>query len=161
MENFLTSPLFQYAVFPVGSAALGVAVKCVTRNDRYTTFRKEDLAVGLELMLTACLMFVLLTTNRALALVEANKELSTCLKALPIDSERAAWLQGKAQLLSSQLAAAGWLIALMFLGLWSISTLVRKWGWRSESEMTTGVGIAIPLAFGILSLVAIMAGATQ
>jgi len=39
--------------------------------------------------------------------------------------------------------------------------LVRKWGWKSETEMTALVGIAVPLAFGITSLIAVMAGAVQ
>lgn len=161
MEQFLASPFFRYALFPVGSAVLGVAVKCVTRNDRYTSFRKEDVAVGLELMLTAGLMFVVLTTDRALALLEANRQLAQVLAASPIDAARAAALQGQVQLLSGRLALAGWVIALLFLGLWSVSTLVRKWGWKSETEMTPLVGIAIPLGFGILALIAVMAGAVQ
>jgi hypothetical protein len=77
MENFLASPFFRYALFPIGSAVLGIAVKCVTRNDRYISFRKEDLAVGLELMLTAGLMFVVLTTDRALALLETEARRKT------------------------------------------------------------------------------------
>jgi succinate dehydrogenase/fumarate reductase cytochrome b subunit len=65
------------------------------------------------------------------------------------------------QLLSGKIALAGWVIALMFLGLWSISTLVRKWGWQSETEMRPLAGIAIPLCLGILALIAVMAGAVQ
>src|SRR5258705_5965420 len=111
MEEFLASAFFRYALFPVGSAVLGVAVKCVTRNDRYTAFRTEDIAVGLELMLTACLMFVVLTTDRALALVEANRQLAACLRAVPVETARAKDLQGQVQLLSGRIALAGWIIA--------------------------------------------------
>lgn len=161
MEDFLASPFFRYAIFPLGSAALGVAVKCVTRNDRYTAFRKEDIAVGLELMLSSCLMFVVLTTDRALALLEANRQLANILKAASIDSAKAAAAQASVQLLSGRLAFAGWIIAVMFLALWSVSTLVRKWGWQSETEMKPVVGIALPLGFGILALVAVMAGAVK
>ncbi|MDX6528133.1 MAG: hypothetical protein QOH41_423 [Blastocatellia bacterium] len=161
METFLASPIFRYALFPVGSAILGVAVKCVTRNDRYASFRKEDMAVGLELMLTACLLFVVLTTDRALALLQANRQLARVLATTPIDSTNAAALQAQVQLLSGRLALAGWMIALLFLGLWSVSTLVRKWGWKSETEMTPLIGIAIPLGFGILALIAVMGGAVQ
>lgn len=161
MEQFLASPFFRYALFPFGSAVLGIAVKCVTRNDRYTAFRKEDMAVGLELMLTACLMFVVLTTDRALALIDGNRQLANALGQTPIDPLKAAELQGRVQLLSGQLTLAGWVIALMFLALWSVSTIVRKWGWKSEIEMNPLPGIAIPLAFGILTLVAVMAGALE
>jgi hypothetical protein len=161
MEEFLASPFFRYALFPIGSAVLGVFVKCSTRNDRYTSFRKEDIAVGLELMLTAGLMFVVLTTDRALSLLEANRQLAQVLKAIPVDTTKAVALQAQVQLLSGRLAMAGWVIVLLFLGLWSASTLVRKWGWKSETEMTALVGIAVPLAFGITSLIAVMAGAVQ
>ena len=54
MVDFLTSTVFRYLIFPIGSAILGIAVKYVTRNDRYKSFQKEDLAVGLELMLRFC-----------------------------------------------------------------------------------------------------------
>ena len=112
-------------------------------------------------MLTAGLMFVVLTTDRALALLDANRELADVLAATPFDSAKAAILQGQVQLLSGRLALAGWLIALLFFGLWSVSTVIRKWGWKSETEMTPVVGIAIPLGFGILALVAVMSGAVQ
>jgi len=159
MEQFLASPIFRYALFPLGSAALGVAVKCVTRNDRYTSFRKEDIAVGIELMLTACLMFVLITTDRALALLKANRRLAECLSSGNTTS--ATTVQTEVQHLSGRLALAGWVIALLFLGLWSVSTIVRKWGWKSETEMMPLTGIAIPLGLGILALIAVMAGAVQ
>ena len=161
MEGFLTSALFQYFVFPIGSAVLGIAIKHTSRNDQYAKFSKEDLAVGLELVLTACLMFVVITTDKAVDLIEANEALAAALKAQPVDTTVAMEIQAKAQLLTGQLATAGWLIALMFLGLWSISTVIRKWGWKSETEMNAGVGIALPLAFGILALIAVMAGAGQ
>jgi hypothetical protein len=54
MEEVLTSTWFRYVAFPLGSAALGVAVKYVTRNDQYAKFQKEDMFIGLELILTAC-----------------------------------------------------------------------------------------------------------
>jgi hypothetical protein len=112
-------------------------------------------------MLTACLMFVVLTTDRALVLLDANRQLAETLRAIPIDGTRANSLQGQVQLLSGKIALAGWVIALMFLGLWSVSTLVRKWGWQAETEMRPLAGIAIPLCLGILALIAVMAGAAQ
>lgn len=63
--------------------------------------------------------------------------------------------------MSAQVASSGWLIAIMFVGLGFLSTLVRKFGWQSETEMRPMVGIAIPLFFGILAIIGVMAGATQ
>jgi hypothetical protein len=45
--------------------------------------------------------------------------------------------------------------------LWTTSTVVRRWGWKSETELTTGCGIAIPLVIGVLSLIAVLMGAVQ
>jgi hypothetical protein len=161
MEDFLASAIFRYALFPIGSAVLGIAVKCVTRNDKYTFFRKEDMAVGTDLMLTACLMFLVLTTDRAINLSETNQLLAQALRAIPIDATKVASLQSQAQLISAKIALAGWFILILFIGLWSVSTIVRKWGWTSETEMSTRAGIALPLGMGILAMLAVMAGASR
>lgn len=161
MESLLASPFFLYAVFPLGSALLGIAVKHVTRNDQYAKFTKEDLAVGLDLMLTACLMYVLITTDRAVALRDANAALAKVVPGNPTAASAIADLQTTSVRLSSQLTMSGWLIALFFLALWSLSTVVRKWGWKSSTEMKPLVGIALPLAFGVMCLVLVAAGAVQ
>jgi hypothetical protein len=161
MLEFLTTPGFKFGVLPIGSAVLGVGVNYISRNDQYAKFKKEDIAVGVNLTMTACVMFVVLTTDRAVQLLQLNKDLASALKAKPLDPTAAAQLQDQAQKLSAQIADSGWLIALMFLALWSISTLVRKKGWKSATEMDTLVGIAVPLAFGILSIILVMAGATR
>jgi hypothetical protein len=49
----------------------------VTRNDTYARFSKEDLAVGLDLFKTSCLMFVVLLTDKAIALRGHNAFLAT------------------------------------------------------------------------------------
>jgi hypothetical protein len=83
MEEFLAGSFFRYAVFPLGGAGLGIALKYVTRNDHYPSFRKEDMAVGLDLMLTAALTFLVLTSDRAFKLVNLNKALDSELAIQP------------------------------------------------------------------------------
>ncbi len=161
MEDFLVSPVFQYVVFPIGSVVLGVAVKYVTRNDQYSRFVKEDLAVGLDLALTAVLTLIVLTANRAAALVAKNKELNDVLNVTPIDTARATKLQSDALSLSRQQTNSLVLILLMFVALWAISTLVRKKGWKSATSMNSITGIALPLVFGVISFIAVMAGVTK
>jgi hypothetical protein len=161
MVDFLTNAIFKFGILPIGSAMLGVAVKYASRNDQYAKFKKEDIAVGLDLALTACLMFVVLTTDKSVQLISTNNALSAMLKHKPIDVTALAEIQAKAQLLSGQIASSGWLIAIMFFGLGFLSTLVRKFGWKSETEMKPMVGIAIPLIFGIIAVIGVMAGATQ
>jgi hypothetical protein len=159
MTDILISPYFKFGILPLLSAILGVAVKYNSRNDQYSKFKKEDLAIGLNLALTACLMFVVLTTDRTAKLLSTNKELTAILNQQKINQSAAISLQAQAQVLSSQVALSGWLIALMFLGLGSISYIVRRWGWLSETEMKTGIGITLPLIFGILSIIVVMASA--
>jgi hypothetical protein len=161
MVEFLSNPIFKFGILPIGSAMLGVAVKYASRNDQYAKFKKEDIAVGLDLALTACLMFVVLTTDKAVQLISTNKALSAMIKQKPLDVTALAEIQAKAQLLSGQIASSGWLIAIMFVGLGFLSTLVRKFGWESETEMKPVVGIAIPLIFGIIAVIGVMAGASQ
>lgn len=136
-----------------------MAVKHVTRNDRYAKFRKEDLAIGVDLLLTACLTFVALTSDRAVSLVEKNSELTKVLSVANPDIKRAAELQRSVAAASPRLAMAGWVIAAMFLGLWSVSSVVRMWGWVNETDMRVPVGIVLPLIVGVLALMVVMAGA--
>jgi hypothetical protein len=161
MEAFLAGQLFRYFVFPVGSAALGIAVRIATRNDQYSSFKKEDLAVGLDLLKTACLLFLVLTTERALSLQRASQAISEALTNSPVDPNAISALQSEATELSSRMSSAGWAVALFFLALWSVSTIVRKWGWQSDTEMHSVIGIAFPLAAGVFALGVVMAGAIQ
>ena len=161
MVEFLTNPFFKFGILPIGSAMLGVGLKYVSRNDQYAKFRKEDMAVGLDLALTACLMFVVLTTDKAVQLISTNNALSVMLKQKAVDVTAFAEIQAKAQLLSGQIASSGWLIFIMFLGLGILSNFVRKFGWESETEMKPIFGIAIPLIFGIIAIIGVMSGATQ
>lgn len=160
MEELLTSSVFRYVMFPAMTAIMGVAVKYVTRNDRFAQFKKEDMAIGLELILIACLMYVVLTTDRAIDLKDTNNALASVLKAIPVDQAKASALQTSANALSEKIDLAGWIILLMVIGLWSISTIVRKWGWASATELKPIIGIALPLVFGFLALILVMAGAT-
>ena len=138
--DFLSSPVFRFLLFPLGSAVLGVGIKYVTRNDNYAKFQKEDLAVGLELLLTACLMFLALTSDRSLQMASVNHDLATALASK--DVPKAQELQIKVSALSQELAASGWVLLAMFVGLWSVSTIVRKLGWASKDEMIIVSGIA-------------------
>jgi hypothetical protein len=157
MIKFLTNPIFKFAILPISSAILGIGIKYVSRNDQYAKFRKEDIAVGLELALTACLMFVVLTTERAAQLLNTNEGMANLLEQKPLDVTKIAELQERIQQISSQIASSGWLIFLMFLGLVCLSTMVRKRGWQSETEMYPIIGITLPLIFGILAIVGVMA----
>src|SRR5687767_11806114 len=103
MDEILTSPVFRYCVFPLMSAAAGVAIRYVSRNDQYAKFKKEDLAIGLQLALTACLMLVVLRTDDALILKRQTNALAQLLKNAPIDQPAAIALQRDIQKYSERL----------------------------------------------------------
>jgi hypothetical protein len=161
IEEFLSGSFFRYLIFPVASAILGIMVKYATRNDRYSKFQKEDLAIGLDLIRTACLMYILLSTDRAIALVSLNDQVATLLAAPTPDIARASFLHSQAEAIGSQISSAGWSTFLLFMTLWAVSTIVRKWGWKSNRELKPIPGIAIPLSLGILSLIMVMLGASS
>lgn len=152
--------MFKFLFLPLGTVVLGVWIKFTSRNDQYAKFRKEDIAVGLDLILTACLMYVVLTTERAIRLTEVSKQIVAQMEKEPVNQARVIELQQVSQSLSQDILSSGWLIALSFIGLFSLSAVVRKWGWNSETEMKSFIGITIPLLFGIIALLGVMAGAT-
>ena len=80
-------------VFPIGSIILGIAVKYVTRNDQYAKFSKEDMAVGLDLVRTALMTYLVIISDRALTIGSANRMLARAL-ADNISPAEIARLQG-------------------------------------------------------------------
>jgi hypothetical protein len=161
IEDFLGSPFFRYGVFPLASAASGILLKAATRNDKYALFKKEDMAVGPQLMLTAALTYVVLTIDRARALVEVNRKLAAELKQQALDAAIHSQLQQTSQALSGQIMSAAWMVIILIFGLWGTTTVVKRWGWRTDAEMTPYVGITGPLILGVLVLMFVMAAATQ
>ena len=156
LEQFISSAWFRYGIFPLVSALAGILLKCAARNDQYAFFKKEDMAVGPQLMLTAALTFVVVSTDRAHALVVANAALKSALNSATIDRTELTALQGDAANLSQKLMGSAWLLLALVLLLWGVTTIVKRWGWKTESELYPFLGIGLPLALGVLSLVTVM-----
>ncbi|HLX06472.1 MAG TPA: hypothetical protein VKY89_01280 [Thermoanaerobaculia bacterium] len=152
--EFLGAPSFRFVYFPIGSVLLGVWVKTVSRNDKFSTLKKEDFAIGLDLWRTAVLLFVVATSERVEALTKLEKSLAN-MPSMPAPSLRQ--LQGQIQASLEQLLGSIWLVAVLVFGLWGVSTTVRKLGWRAADDMNTPIGIALPLASGVLMLIVVMA----
>lgn len=156
LEEFISGPWFRYGIFPLVSAVAGILLKCATRNDKYAFFKKEDMAVGPQLMLTAALTFVVVSTDRAHSLVAANAALKEALAANAIDRARLSALQSEAAHLSQKLMGSAWLLLALIVLLWGMTTVVKRWGWKTESELYPVLGIGLPLALGVLSLATVM-----
>ena len=104
IAEFLGSGVFRFFAFPVGSAAAGILLRCVTRNDSYAFFKKEDIAVGPQIMLTAALMFVLQSSDRARALIQINQAIAAALVVRSSDNAEIVSLEARAQTMFSAIA---------------------------------------------------------
>lgn len=129
---FLAHPLFLQFIVPLITVAFTVFLKVVSRNDKFKRFKKEDLAVGLEVAVTALILFI--TESASLA-----QQLSTqSSQVLPKTIEK--------------LTTAPWIILAFVLGIWGVSSTVRWIGWKGDDDLNTGWGIVFPDLFGLLLL---------
>jgi hypothetical protein len=132
MVEHLSNTYFQYFVIPLLTTLLAVFVKIVSRNDKYSKVQKEDFAIGLEITITAILLLI-----------------SDSLKYAKINFSNTS-----GQVLNStKLLTVPWILLAFFIGLWGISTLIRKIGWENEINMNLWWGIVFPNLFGLLSLI--------
>jgi len=126
--RIFTSNLFIYVLLPLIITTLGVFIKSVSQNDKYYKFKKEDLFIGFELCLIATISLV---THAVSVIGESVKN----------DSP-----------LSEKMECFPWLLSFFIFGSWIVSTLVRKYGWKNQNQMTWFFGILTPLSFGIIIL---------
>jgi uncharacterized membrane protein YgcG len=129
--SFFGEPYFLQFGVPLITVCLSIFIKFVTRNDQHRGFKKEDLAVGLDLALTALLIFI--TSSAHLA------------RNIPVTNPP--------QKMLDQIASVPWIIMAFIVGIWGISTLVRKLGWEDDSKLKIFWGIVLPDVFGIFTLI--------
>jgi uncharacterized membrane protein YgcG len=132
MITILGSPYFLDFCIPLITVALSIFLKYVTRNDQHRAFRKEDLAVGLDVAATALILFITDSVSVAAAFVKSAQPTVTA---------------------DNKLVTAPWVIAAFVIGIWGVSTIVRKVGWKSEDELTLLWGIVVPNIYGIAVLI--------
>ena len=133
VENIFQSTYFLYFAIPLVTVVLSVLLKMVSRNDRYVFFKKEDLAVGLEVSLASLIIFLTYCT--------------TIVSNIPTRGN-----PQSSDIITSKLIQAPWIILAMIAGMWAISTIIRKLGWKSEYEMSWIWGIIIPFVYGVICL---------
>jgi hypothetical protein len=132
MIELLSNPYFQFFVIPLLTTMLTVFVKIVSRNDRYNAVVKEDFSIGLELAITAILLLVTDT------LKYANYKLSSSDKNIGYNAK---------------LLTVPWILLVFLIGIWGISTIIRKVGWKNANELNWWWGIIFPNLFGLSSLI--------
>jgi len=135
MIDIVTNSYFIYFFVPLITILLGIFVKIVSRNDQYITFKKEDLAVGLETAVTALLILITYSVNEIISLNKIK---------IP---------EGQKAELTDSILAVPWLILIFIVLLWGVSTVIRKLGWENADELNLFWGIILPNVFGIGSLI--------
>lgn len=131
--ELLSSKYFQFFTIPLLTTLLSVFVRIVSRNDKFSIVKKEDFAIGLEIFVTA----ILLLASDTLKYV-SNRE------AVP------------EVLLQNRLFVVPWIMLGLLIGLWSISTLIRKLGWKNGENMNWWWGIICPNIFGLITLILVV-----
>ena len=137
MNSILTHPWFLHFAVPLLTVMLGIYIKFVTRNDLHTPFVKEDMAFGFNVAITSLILFIIGSVNIAHT---ATTTVDTALRLK----------------LEEKLMAVPWLLLGFVLGIWGVSTLVRKIGWKDESELKLFWGIIAPDIFGVGVLVLVV-----
>ena len=157
MEEFLAGSLFRLFLVPILSVVLGVYIKYVTRNDTYAKFSKEDIAVGFDLMRVAFLAYLILLSDKARALAVAGNSFSKAAKDASTQQAELVSLQHTVALHSQDLLRGVFGVGCLMLGIWITSTIVRKKGWKTETQLDGWYGITFPLAAGVAYLGFVMA----
>jgi hypothetical protein len=129
----LAHPWFLYFAVPLLAVLLGIYLKYVTRNDHHKSFVKEDLAFGLELAVTALILFMTASVGTA---VSAKSATDTKVK----------------QALEDKLMSVPWTLLAFVLLIWGTSTLIRKFGWKDEAQLRVAAGIVLPDLLGVAVL---------
>lgn len=153
VEHFLAGPVFRYFLFPIGSALFGIWTKMEIRGRP----KREDLAVGPELIRGSLLMLVALTCARATSLDATHQSLNVVKDPIEI-----AQLQAHATVASTGLDWIGIMIFLTGMLLSLTTGFIRVYGWEPDPQnpastrLRLSTGIVIPglVGLGTLYLVA-------
>ena len=129
--KFLGQPYFLQFCVPLIAVTASVFLKFVTRSDVHKAFKKEDLAVGLNLSVTALLIFIAACSKLAQDLAQAPQDTVLVAKSMSVP----------------------WVLAAFIVGIWGVSTIVRKLGWEDDDKLRIFWGIAVPDVFGLLALI--------
>lgn len=179
MIKILASDFFLNFGVPLITNGVSVLFKIISRSK--LSFKKEDLAIGIETSTTAILLLLTDTiskfkkSSQNLIADEATKQSKIAFEAtknliqnldtnvyatknlvqkleLAVDSTNS--LVQKIEIettLSSMpetIVLSGWFCAAIFIGISSISLLVRRFGWKTDDDINL-FGILVPNAFGL------------
>lgn len=119
LDVFFNSPIFSNFVLPIISTFIVIFVKMSTKNDIYKSARKEDFALGIDISVVALMIFM----------TDITKNINN------YSSERK--------------TTVVWVTLIYLFLIWALSTLMRKFGWKSEDELKWMWGIIVPNIVGL------------
>ena len=132
MIEILSNTYFKYLVIPLVTTFLVIFVKSASKNDKQSFLEKEDFAFGLEMGITALLLLLANSVNIAQQVI--------------ID-------ESYTIVATEKLLSLAWIAPVLIFGLWGMSTIVRKLGWKNEKELKDFWGIILPNIFGLIILI--------
>jgi hypothetical protein len=138
MNEILANSCFKDFAIPLISVFLTIAIKVVSRKDTFMEATKDDFAIGFDLAVTALILLVSYASKIA---VDVHANTSTNIEAY-----------------KKKLEFVPWLLFFFTLGLWALSTLVRRFGWEQGANKTlkTSWGVVIPDIIGMSALLFIV-----
>lgn len=134
--SILSNVYFKNLGIPIFSIVMTAAVKIISRKDHSLKITRNDVAVGVNLIVAGLIMLI----NYSVRLAESAKSIS----------DPALQVQNASKLLNMMI-----LVLLYCLVCFLISVLVRIFGWQKEDEKELNLffGIIIPLVVGGFLLV--------
>lgn len=138
MNDVLANAYFKDFIIPLLSVFLTIAVKVVSRKDLFMKTTKEDWAIGFDLAVTALILLVSYCSKCAIDIHQTSNP--------------------NAELYKKKLEFLPWILFFYILGLWALSTLVRRYGWEQSQnkELKIFWGVVIPDIVGLLGLLFIV-----
>lgn len=157
MSEFLINPYFKDLGVPIITVVVTIFVKIISKNDTVGAkfLTKQDFAIGLDLCITSVIIFI--TSMVDLTAKTFNSQAMQRLQNINVDSVSSESIQEiyrislTMQAFQEKLLLAWWVFGALVVGILSISTFVRKYGWES-AEALNWKGIILPNIFGILVL---------
>src|SRR5262245_29386652 len=131
LQSVLSAGWFRYGVVPLVGSLLVVFVK---REARVTPFKKEDFAVGIELMVAAILMHLMAITDTARRASQLSSSLSSKSSAVSLSVGTAASSVGREfGALVNQMHNSAFILVGLIVGLWGYY-IIRQEFWMVGSR---------------------------
>ncbi|HXS35134.1 MAG TPA: hypothetical protein VN721_00425 [Flavipsychrobacter sp.] len=138
MNETLAHPYFREFIVPLITIFFTIAVKVVSRKDSFIGITRDDFAIGFDLIVTSIILLV--TYYSGLATQIHNN------------------IANNPELCRQKLEMFPWVLLFSICGLWSLSTIVRIYGWQNgqSKKLRIWPGVILPTFTGIIYLLIVI-----